>query len=148
MLARSAFSHSLLPLPVEDPSQPATDYEFADGSGRIGFINPVTQPFCGNCNRLRLTAEGKVRNCLFSTVEWDARAILRGAAPDGGHTDEDLAELVRACVAAKKLGLFAIVAAFVLKFAKVIFVGLAVAGAGVMNFFRRKPRNDPADGQA
>jgi len=51
-------------------------------------------------------------------------------------------------VAAKKLGLFAIVAAFVLKFAKVIFVGLAVAGAGVMNFFRRKPRNDPADGQA
>jgi len=51
-------------------------------------------------------------------------------------------------VAAKKLGLFAIVAAFVLKFAKVIFVGLAVAGAGVMNFFRRKPRSDPADGQA
>ena len=40
----------------------------------VGFINPVTQPFCGDCNRLRLTAEGQVRNCLFSTVEWDARA--------------------------------------------------------------------------
>ncbi|MCO6458342.1 MAG: GTP 3',8-cyclase MoaA [Pirellulaceae bacterium] len=82
-----------------DPSQPAVDYQFADGMGRIGFINPVSQPFCGDCNRLRLTAEGQVRNCLFSTVEWDARAVLRG---DG--TDQQLADLVRQCVAAKKPG--------------------------------------------
>jgi GTP 3',8-cyclase len=82
-----------------DPSQPATDYRFVDGGGTVGFINPVTQPFCGDCNRLRLTAEGQVRNCLFSTVEWDARAVLRG-----GGDDTQLAELIRACVAAKKAG--------------------------------------------
>ena len=63
---------------VKDPSQPATDFRYLDGGGIVGFINPVTQPFCGDCNRLRLTAEGQVRNCLFSTTEWDARALLRG----------------------------------------------------------------------
>jgi cyclic pyranopterin phosphate synthase len=89
----------LEPAPRPDPSQPATDYRFADGSGAIGFINPVTQPFCEDCNRLRLTAEGKIRNCLFSTVEWDARALLRG-----GGTDKDLAQLIRDCVHAKKPG--------------------------------------------
>lgn len=89
----------LEPLPVVDASQPATDYRFVDGGGTIGFINPVTQPFCGDCNRLRLTAEGQVRNCLFSTVEWDARALLRRDA-----TDAEVAELVRACVGAKKAG--------------------------------------------
>jgi GTP 3',8-cyclase len=82
-----------------DPSQPATDFRFADGSGTIGFINPVTQPFCEDCNRLRLTAEGKIRNCLFSTTEWDARALLRG-----GGTDKDLTQLLRDCVATKKPG--------------------------------------------
>lgn len=89
----------LEPLPVADPSQPATDFRFADGLGTIGFINPVTQPFCHNCNRLRLTAEGKVRNCLFSIEEWDARAILRG-----GGSDEELANLIRASIGAKKPG--------------------------------------------
>ncbi|HEV3022983.1 MAG TPA: GTP 3',8-cyclase MoaA [Pirellulales bacterium] len=89
----------LEPLPITNPSQPATDYRFLDGGGTVGFINPVTHPFCSECNRLRLTAEGQVRNCLFSVVEWDARAVLRG-----GGSDEDLVELVRACVAAKKAG--------------------------------------------
>src|SRR5262249_16148963 len=84
---------------VEDPSQPATDFRYADGGGRVGFINPVTQPFCGACNRLRLTAEGDVRNCLFSIAEWDARALLRGEG-----TDADLAQLIQDCVAAKKPG--------------------------------------------
>ncbi len=88
-----------MPLKVEDPSQPATDYAFADGVGRIGFINPVSQPFCARCNRLRLTAEGQVRNCLFSLEEWDARAVLRGDGSDG-----QLAELVRASIAAKRPG--------------------------------------------
>ena len=85
-------------VPVERPhsSQPASDFEYADGGGRIGLIQPVSQPFCEACDRLRLTAEGQVRNCLFSTAEWDARAILRG---DG--SDDELAELVRACVYAK-----------------------------------------------
>jgi cyclic pyranopterin phosphate synthase len=85
----------LEPLPIVDPSQPATDFRFVDGHGTVGFINPVTQPFCGDCNRLRLTAEGQVRNCLFSTVEWDARALLRA-----GGSDEELADLVSTCVGA------------------------------------------------
>jgi cyclic pyranopterin phosphate synthase len=89
----------LEPAERDDLSQPAIDYQFSDGSGQIGFINPVTQPFCGDCNRLRLTAEGQVRNCLFSTVEWDARALLRG-----GASDVELSQLVRDCVAAKKPG--------------------------------------------
>jgi GTP 3',8-cyclase len=89
----------LEPAPRPDPSQPATDFAFADGGGTIGFINPVTQPFCEDCNRLRITAEGQIRNCLFSTVEWDARALLRG-----GGSDEDLAGLIRDCVRAKKPG--------------------------------------------
>jgi cyclic pyranopterin phosphate synthase len=89
----------LEPLPVVDPSQPATDYRYVDGGGTIGFINPVTQPFCSTCNRLRLTAEGKMRNCLFSTVEWDARALLRGTA-----SDRQIADLVCECVGAKRAG--------------------------------------------
>ncbi|MCH7685236.1 MAG: GTP 3',8-cyclase MoaA [Planctomycetes bacterium] len=89
----------LIPLARDDPSQTAVDYQFADGIGRIGFINPVTQPFCGNCNRLRITAEGKIRNCLFSTKEWDVRELLRG-----GCADDQIAETVRRAVHAKKLG--------------------------------------------
>ncbi|MFN9750441.1 MAG: GTP 3',8-cyclase MoaA, partial [Planctomycetota bacterium] len=63
-----------------DPSQPAVDYRFADGIGTVGFINPVSEPFCGDCNRLRITAEGQLRNCLFSTEEFDVRALLRNGA--------------------------------------------------------------------
>jgi cyclic pyranopterin phosphate synthase len=89
----------LSPAERADPSQPATDDEYADGQGRIGFINPVSQPFCGDCNRLRVTAEGQMRNCLFSSVEWDARRLLRG-----GGSDDDMVILLRECVAAKKPG--------------------------------------------
>jgi GTP 3',8-cyclase len=86
----------LVPAGRADASQPAMDFEFADGRGGIGFINPVSEPFCGDCNRLRLTAEGQVRNCLFSTVEWDARRLLRA-----GASAAELRALVRDCVAAK-----------------------------------------------
>jgi cyclic pyranopterin phosphate synthase len=89
----------LVPIARPDPSQPSVDYRFADGIGEIGFINPVSQPFCGDCNRLRITAEGQIRNCLFSIEEWDARALLRG-----GASDEDLTLLIRDCVAHKKPG--------------------------------------------
>lgn len=89
----------LLPTERIDPSQPAVDYRFEDGIGRIGFINPVTQPFCVDCNRLRITAEGQVRNCLFSVVEWDAREIMRR-----GGSDEELRQLLHDCIAAKKPG--------------------------------------------
>ncbi|MCH2114282.1 MAG: GTP 3',8-cyclase MoaA [Pirellulales bacterium] len=87
----------LVPAKRNDPHQPAVDYQFADGQGKIGLINPVSEPFCGNCNRLRLTAEGQIRNCLFATREWDARAILRGEADD-----DELRKLLRDCVAAKQ----------------------------------------------
>ncbi len=88
----------LAPLSRGDPSQPAIDYRLL-GGGVVGFINPVTHPFCGDCNRLRLTAEGQVRNCLFSTEEWDARSLLRA-----GSTDAEIVALVRNCLAAKKAG--------------------------------------------
>lgn len=98
-----------------DVSQPAVDFVFADGTGRVGFINPVSEPFCGDCNRLRLTAEGQIRNCLFSIEEWDARALLRGTGAtqasderhdrgSSGGLDEALRRLVRDCVQAKKPG--------------------------------------------
>jgi cyclic pyranopterin phosphate synthase len=83
----------LVPVAPPHPSQPATDYVYADGGGRIGLIRPVSQPFCESCDRLRLTAEGQVRNCLFSVSEWDARALLRG-----GASDDQIADLVRDCV--------------------------------------------------
>ncbi len=88
----------LVPLAVADPSQPAVDYEFADGGGRIGLIHPVSQPFCSRCNRLRLSATGQVHNCLFSPVEWNARPLL------GGGRDAQLIELLEACVGGKRAG--------------------------------------------
>jgi cyclic pyranopterin phosphate synthase len=90
---------ALLPIERRDPSQPATDYRFEDGIGVIGFINPITQPFCGDCNRLRITADGKIRNCLFSIAEWDARQVMRS-----GGSDEQLVELLHDCILAKKPG--------------------------------------------
>ncbi len=82
-----------------DATQPAVDYRFTDGGGHVGFINPVSEPFCEHCNRLRITAEGQIRNCLFSAEEWDARTILRSSGSDAA-----LADLVRTCVGAKKVG--------------------------------------------
>jgi cyclic pyranopterin phosphate synthase len=94
----------LTPAERPDPSQPAVDFRFADGRGLVGFIEPITQPFCGACNRLRITAEGQFRNCLFSIEEWDARALLRRAAVHDDARDAEFATLIRDCVAAKKLG--------------------------------------------
>ncbi len=65
-----------------EPHSTARVYRFADGQGEIGFINPVSEPFCGDCNRVRLTAEGKLRTCLFSLHETDLRALLRSGADD------------------------------------------------------------------
>lgn len=87
----------LTPVERTDPSQPAVDYAYQDGTGRVGFINPISNPFCESCNRLRITAEGKIRNCLFSTNEFDAMQLLRGDA-----TDNQIAQLIRDCVSAKK----------------------------------------------
>ena len=86
-------------VPRTDPSQPAVDYRFANRPGKIGFINPVSEPFCSACNRIRITAEGQLRNCLFSTTEWDVRKLMR----EGG-SDREIESLIRDCVAQKKPG--------------------------------------------
>jgi len=88
----------LEPVARRDPGQPANDWQFADGSG-VGFIDAVSQPFCDRCDRLRLTADGQFRNCLFSTTEWDVRGVLRSG---GDGIDERLAALLVACTAAKR----------------------------------------------
>ena len=89
----------LTPLDDQDPSAPATEFMFADGIGRVGFIASISRPFCMSCNRFRLTADGKLRNCLFSLDEADIKSLLRGGASDAA-----IAEAVRACIAAKKEG--------------------------------------------
>ncbi|MEZ6138763.1 MAG: GTP 3',8-cyclase MoaA [Pirellulaceae bacterium] len=87
----------LVPVEPENPAQPATDYMFAEGGpGRIGFIDSVTRPFCGTCDRLRLTFDGKVRNCLFGSQEWDVRELLNDQ-----HSEQELGQLLLNAVAAK-----------------------------------------------
>jgi GTP 3',8-cyclase len=89
--------HPLEELPRE-PSSTARVYRFADGAGEIGFINPVSEPFCADCNRVRLTAEGKLRTCLFSMHETDLREPMRS-----GASDAQLETLIRDAVWRKEL---------------------------------------------
>jgi cyclic pyranopterin phosphate synthase len=99
VIERIAEVFPLLP-DTDDEPEPATPYVFADGApGRIGVIPSVSQPFCDTCNRLRLTADGNLRACLFSLEETDLRGPLRA-----GASDDELAELARACVAEKWAG--------------------------------------------
>ncbi len=92
--------HAVYPLEAEprEPSATARVYRFADGQGRIGFINPVSDPFCGDCNRIRLTADGKLRTCLFSLHETDLRAPLRD-----GASDDEVETIIRDAVWRKEL---------------------------------------------
>ncbi len=89
----------LVEVPGSDPAAPAERFRFADGVSEIGVIASVTRPFCGTCDRLRLTADGAVRNCLFATTESSVRDRMRD-----GCTDEDLAMMLRAEVWAKLPG--------------------------------------------
>jgi cyclic pyranopterin phosphate synthase len=79
--------------------EPAALWAYADGRGRVGVIPSVTEPFCSTCDRVRLTAEGKLRACLFSLEETDLRVLLRG-----GADDDALAAAVASCVAGKWAG--------------------------------------------
>jgi GTP 3',8-cyclase len=79
-----------------DATAPAVDYRYRDGGGLVGVIASVSRPFCHHCNRLRLTADGKLRNCLFALEETDIRALLRG-----GASDADVARALRDSVAGK-----------------------------------------------
>jgi cyclic pyranopterin phosphate synthase len=72
----------LLEVPRHSPSETALRYRFADGQGEIGIIAPVSIPFCGQCSRIRLTADGKLRTCLFSMEEYDVRHLVRNGAMD------------------------------------------------------------------
>src|SRR5205807_7726443 len=92
-------SREICPLeetPDRDPRAPATEYRFADGIGRVGFIASVSRPFCLNCNRLRLTSDGKLRYCLFAIEEADVKTLLRN-----GGSDDEIANLIRANVEGK-----------------------------------------------
>jgi cyclic pyranopterin phosphate synthase len=89
----------LIPVPDPDPRAPASEYQFSDGIGRIGLIASVSRPFCLNCNRLRLTADGHLRYCLFAVEEDDVKALLRS-----GASDAEIEALVRRNVAGKWVG--------------------------------------------
>jgi cyclic pyranopterin phosphate synthase len=80
------------------PSSTARRFRFADGAGELGFVSPVSEPFCSSCDRIRLTADGRLRTCLFSRVEWDLQAPLRD-----GASDAELEEVIRNAVAHKEL---------------------------------------------
>jgi GTP 3',8-cyclase len=80
------------------PSSTARRFRFADGAGEVGFVNPVSEPFCSSCDRIRLTADGQLRTCLFSRREWDLKAPVRD-----GSSDEEIEALIRWAVGHKEL---------------------------------------------
>jgi cyclic pyranopterin phosphate synthase len=82
VLARLQARFDLRPLASENPSSTSKRWGFPEGRGEIGIIAPVSEPFCGHCNRIRLTADGKIRTCLFSVTEHDLRSRLRNGADD------------------------------------------------------------------
>jgi cyclic pyranopterin phosphate synthase len=86
----------LVPVEDYDPRAPAMEFQYTDGGGRIGIIASVSRPFCLSCNRIRLTSDGKLRNCLFALDEVDVKHLLRENAPD-----DAIAEVIRKNVLAK-----------------------------------------------
>ncbi|MDV2502931.1 MAG: GTP 3',8-cyclase MoaA, partial [bacterium] len=89
----------LVPIDTSTNGSPDTKYRFEDGSGEIGFINSVSEPFCSSCDRIRITADGHFRNCLFALEETDLKGPLRA-----GASDEELAALIRQSVRQKWAG--------------------------------------------
>ena len=87
ILKRIAEHHQIVPVKSDNKSETARRWAFADGRGEIGIIAPVSEPFCGHCNRLRLTCDGKIRTSLFSVIEHDLRALLRNGADDSNIHD-------------------------------------------------------------
>jgi cyclic pyranopterin phosphate synthase len=92
--------HAVFPLePIARGHEPAERFRYLDGAGEVGVIPTVTRPFCEQCDRIRLTADGQLRSCLFSLEDHDLRGVLRG-----GGTDDDLSDAIEACVGAKWAG--------------------------------------------
>jgi GTP 3',8-cyclase len=85
--------------PDERGSAPAERYRYRDGKGAVGVIGSVTRAFCAQCDRIRITADGQIRTCLFATTEYDLRKVLRG-----GGGDDAIADLYRHAVARKQWG--------------------------------------------
>lgn len=85
-------------VPDQDPRAPATEFRYADGRGRVGFIASVSKPFCLNCNRIRLTSDGKLRYCLFAIEEMDVKALLRQGS------DAEIEEAIRENLRRKWIG--------------------------------------------
>ncbi len=99
VLARISSRWPLEPVPAGADAAPAERYRFTDGHGEVGVVTSVTRPFCRTCNRLRITADGALRNCLFSDDEPSVRDVLRG-----GGSDEDVAVMLRRAVWGKRPG--------------------------------------------
>ncbi len=99
ILERLNSEFPLAPARVTDPSAPASLYDYADGGGSVGVIASVTRPFGGHCDRIRLTADGQIRTCLFSLKEFDFRRAMRD-----GAGDDVIAEMLRAAVWRKEPG--------------------------------------------
>ena len=99
IVAQIGAEFPLEPVEGDDPSAPARRFRYRDGVGTVGVIASVTQPFCGHCDRIRLTADGQIRTCLFSLKEYDFRRAMRA-----GASDEEIAELLRAAVLRKEPG--------------------------------------------
>ena len=97
--ASRARSRPLVEVPDRDPRAPATEFAYADGGGTVGFIASVSKPFCLNCNRLRLTSDGKLRYCLFAIEETDVKHLLRSNAPD-----EEIIAAIKQNVSEKWIG--------------------------------------------
>jgi cyclic pyranopterin phosphate synthase len=93
ILQRLQARFGLVPVSSANPAETARRWTFADGRGEIGIIAPVSEPFCGHCNRIRLTADGKIRTCLFSLHEHDLKELLRAGAADDVLADR-LREIV------------------------------------------------------
>jgi cyclic pyranopterin phosphate synthase len=98
IVARLAEVHALEPVPARGAA-PADRWRYLDGRGTVGVIPTVTKPFCGDCDRVRLTADGQFRTCLFATTEFDLRALLRS-----GATDDELANEIERAVGTKWAG--------------------------------------------
>lgn len=89
----------LVPAGRDRPAAPATSWRFADGRGEVQFVSSVTEPFCAQCDRIRLTADGQLRTCLFAIAETDLRGAMRT-----GATDEELGEALGGAVWEKPAG--------------------------------------------
>jgi len=88
ILERLRAEFDLIPVQSSNRSETARRWRIEGTQAEIGIIAPVTEPFCGHCNRLRLTADGKIRTCLFSLHEYDVKSLLRQGASDERITEE------------------------------------------------------------